>query len=148
MTPDPARPVRGALSSTTVPPRRWTVGPLCMAVLPAVTTVIPLFPLSEEPMASVMRRWGSRAKNRSFTGDENSAADDTTATSDERSWCAPGSSSDSTSGLPMASPVIMTELTRSSPTSRQTWWGSNLAIRTMREPTKLWPITPTGSPRA
>ena len=45
------------------------------------------------------------------------------------------------SGLPMASPVIITELTFSSSTSRQTSWGSNLAIRTILEPTKLWPMT-------
>ena len=45
------------------------------------------------------------------------------------------------SGLPMASPVIITEFTRSSVTSRQTWWGSNLAMRTILEPTKLWPMT-------
>ena len=41
----------------------------------------------------------------------------------------------------MASPVIMTELTLSSPTSRHTSWGSNLAIRTILAPTKLCPIT-------
>ena len=79
-------------------------------------------------MASVIRRWGRRAKNWSLTGAENSAADDTTATSDDRSWSVPGSASDSIRGLPIASPVIMTVFTRSSPTSRQTWWGSNLAI--------------------
>ena len=113
-----------------------------MAVLPAVTTVIPLFPPSEDPMASVITRLGRWTKNWSLTGAENSAADDTTA-SERREVVvgAPGSSSDSISGLPMASPVIITEFTCSSPTSRQTSWGSNLAIRTIFEPTKLWPMT-------
>ena len=45
------------------------------------------------------------------------------------------------SGLPMASPVIITEFTRSSSTSRHTWWGSNFAMSTILAPTKLWPMT-------
>ena len=41
----------------------------------------------------------------------------------------------------MASPVTMSEFTRSASTSRQTPWGSNRAMSTIFEPTKLWPIT-------
>ncbi len=41
----------------------------------------------------------------------------------------------------MASPVIMMELTFSAPTSSHTSRGSNLAMRTILEPTKLWPMT-------
>ncbi len=41
----------------------------------------------------------------------------------------------------MASPVIITEFTLSCSTSRHTAWGSNLAMRTILEPTKLWPMT-------
>ena len=41
----------------------------------------------------------------------------------------------------MASPVIITEFTLSSSTSRHTSCGSNLAISTILEPTKLWPMT-------
>ena len=112
-----------------------------MAVLPFVTTVMPLLPPSDEPTASVMRMLGRWSKKSSFTGALNSAAEDTTAKSDDRSWLVPGSSSDSTSGLPMASPVIITEFTFSSSTSRHTSCGSNLAINTILEPTKLCPMT-------
>ena len=112
-----------------------------MAVLPAVTTVMPLLPPSEDPMASVITRLGRRSKNWSLTGAEKSAADDTTASSDERSCSVPSSSRDSISGLPMASPVIITEFTFSSPTRRHTSCGSNLAIRTILAPTKLCPMT-------
>ena len=41
----------------------------------------------------------------------------------------------------MASPVIITELTFSSSTSRHTSGGSNLDIRMVRLPMKLWPST-------
>ena len=92
-------------------------------------------------MASVITRLGRRSKNWSLTGALNSAAEETTATREERSWVVPTSSSDSINGLPMASPVIMTELTPSFSTRSHTSWGSNLAIRTIFEPTKLRPIT-------
>ena len=45
------------------------------------------------------------------------------------------------SGLPIASPVIITELARSVSTSRHTSWGSNFGTRMVRLPTKLWPMT-------
>ena len=92
-------------------------------------------------MASVMTMLGRWAKKSSFTGALKSAADDTTANSEVSSWSKPGSSSDSTRGLPMASPVIITELTSSSSTRRQTSWGSNLAMSTIFDPTKLCPMT-------
>ena len=41
----------------------------------------------------------------------------------------------------MASPVIMTELTPSSSTRRHTSCGSNLAMSTIFDPTKLCPMT-------
>ena len=119
----------------------WTVGPLFIAVLPGVTSDIPLLPVSDDPMASVIMMLGRRAKNWSFTGALNSAAEETTAYREERSWLAPASSSDSISGLPMASPVIMSELTPSFSTSSHTSCGSNLAISTIFEPTKLRPMT-------
>ncbi len=46
------------------------------------------------------------------------------------------------SGLPMASPVIMTMFTFSCSMIPHTSWGSNLGTRQMRLPTKLWPMTP------
>ena len=86
ITPEPGSTRSRFSSKTTVRPSRCTVGPLFMAVLPAVTTLRPLLPPSEEPMASVMTRSGNSMKNWSFTGAENSAADDTTANRDERSY--------------------------------------------------------------
>src|SRR6516225_5507033 len=70
MTPEPGSTNSRLSSKTTVSPRRWTVGPLFMAVLPAVTTVIPLLPPSEDPMASVITMWGRCSKNWSLTGRE------------------------------------------------------------------------------
>ena len=58
MTPEPGSTSSRSSSNTTVPPSRCTVGPLFMAVLPAVTTVIPLLPPSDEPMASVISEVG------------------------------------------------------------------------------------------
>ncbi len=85
MTPEPGSTGSRFSSKTTVSPSRRTVGPLFMAVLPAVTTVMPLLPPSDDPMASVITRLGRCSKNWSLTGAENSAADDTTANSDDRS---------------------------------------------------------------
>ncbi len=85
MTPDPGSTGARSSSNTTVLPSRCTVGPLFIAVLPLVTTVMPLLPPSEEPMASVMRMLGRWSKKSSLTGELNSAADDTTASSEERS---------------------------------------------------------------
>ncbi len=85
ITPEPGTTGRSSSSRTTVSPSTCTVGPLRMAVLSLEMTVSPLLPDSEEPMASVIRMLGRRAKKWSFTGAEKRAAEETTATSEERS---------------------------------------------------------------
>ena len=84
-----------------------------MAVPPGLIIVaIPLLPDSEEPMASVMTRFGKWRKNSSLTDGEKSAAGRGDADQRRQVVGSRGSSSSaSMSGLPMASPVIMTMLT-------------------------------------
>ena len=80
----------------------------------------------------------------SFTGrrEERRGARRPTA-SDDRSYVAPGSSSASMSGRPIASPVIIIALTRSRSTSRQTLVRVELRRRARScVPTKLPPMTP------
>ncbi len=54
-----------------------------MVVLPFSTSRIPLKPLSDEPTASLMNRFGSRSKSWSFTTGEKTAAVELMATSDD-----------------------------------------------------------------
>ena len=85
ITPDPGSTGFRSSSKTTVLPRTVTVGPLFMAVSPLPMVAMPLLPDSEDPMASTMTRFGKCSKNSSLTGAENRAADEVTASSDERS---------------------------------------------------------------
>ena len=85
IVPDPGSTSRRFSSNTTVLPSTLTVGPLFIAVPPLVMVAIPLLPDSEEPTASVITRLGKWRKNSSLTGAEKSAADDVTASKDERS---------------------------------------------------------------
>ena len=58
ITPEPGLTSSRFSSNTTVPPVDDTVGPLFMAVPPGLIIEIPLLPDSDEPMASVMTRFG------------------------------------------------------------------------------------------
>ena len=119
-----------------------TVGPPFIAVLPFSTTMMPLAPPSDEPMASVSTTLGKRSRNWSLSDGENTAAVDDSDSSDDRSRPLLGSSSRaSTSGRAMASPVIISELAFSSSTSRHTSWGSNWPMSTTLLPWKLCPMT-------
>ena len=103
---------------------------------------MPLAPPSDEPTASVMTRFGKRSRNWSLSDGEKMAAVDDSDRSDDRSRPALGSSSSaSTSGRAMASPVIISELAFSASTSRHTSCGSNWLISTTLLPRKLWPMT-------
>ncbi len=94
-------------------------------------------------MASVTMRFGNRSMNCSLTEGENSAAVLDSETHVERSRAGlPGSSSASSSGRAIASPVIMIACTPSSEISSNTVLGSNWGRSTILLPTKLPPITP------
>ena len=85
--------------------------------------MMPFPPPSDEPMASVITTFGKWSKNWSFSDGENTAAVDEIDSIDDRSRPLLGSSSSaSTSGRAMASPVIIIELAFSSSTSRHTSW--------------------------
>jgi len=56
-----------------------------MAVPPGLIIETPLLPDSDDPMASVMIRFGNLSKNASFTEGENSAAVDVMPINDDRS---------------------------------------------------------------
>ena len=118
------------------------MGPLFMAVLPAVTTVMPVVAalggadgVGDDDVGQVGEELVlDRCTEQGGRGDHG----------EERGQVVvevPASSSDSTSGLPMASPVIMTEFTPSVSTRCHTSCGSNLAMSTILEPTKLCPMT-------
>jgi hypothetical protein len=141
-TPDPGSTSRRFSSSTTESCTAFTVGPPFIAVLPFCTTVYPLAPPSDEPTASDTAMFGNRSKNWSFTDGENTAAVLPTAKSEDTSYSSPRSCIVSTSGRPIASPVIMIMLTPSSPTSCHTRCASNFDTRTILLPTKLPPMTP------
>ena len=88
-----------------------------------------------------MTRVGKRAKKSSLTDGENVAALLLRAITDDVSHFASGAFSASINGRPMASPVIMSELTRSCSTKSHTFRASNLGMRTILLPTKLCPMT-------
>ncbi len=136
-TPEPGFTSSKSSSKTTVPPVEVTVGPLFMVVPPGLIIEMPLLPPSDDPMASVMTRLGKCSKNWSLTEGEKRAAVEVTPKSDDRSYEPVPSSSASIRGRPMASPVIMTMLTRSCSTSRHTTCGSKRGTSTTRLPTKL-----------
>src|SRR6202035_5807928 len=100
ITPEPGFTRSRFSSNTRVPPVDETVGPLFMDVPPGLIIEIPLLPDSEDPMASVMTRFGNREKNASLTEEEKSAAVDVIPIRDDRSYATPGSSSASMSGFP------------------------------------------------
>ena len=85
MVPEPGTTGTRSSSNTTVSPSTLTVGPLFMAVPPLVMVAMPLLPDSEEPMASTITMLGRWRKNSSLTGAENSAAEEVTASRDDRS---------------------------------------------------------------
>ena len=62
ITPEPGSTWTMSSSNTTVSPSRETVGPDFIAVVSLVTTVIPLLPDSEDPMASVIMMFGRWTK--------------------------------------------------------------------------------------
>jgi hypothetical protein len=89
-----------------------------------------------------MTMLGKRSRNWSLSDGEKMAAVDDSDRREERSRLRLGSSSSaSTSGRAMASPVIITELAFSASTRRHTSWGSNWLMSTTLFPTKLWPMT-------
>jgi len=138
---DPGSTGRSSSSRTTVSRIAVTLGPRVDSS-PDWTRVYPFEPLSDAPIASVRITLGSRSRKRSLTVGENTAAVLEIDTSDERSWSAPASSRASTRGRPIASPVIMIPLIRSSPTSCHTRLGSKRARRTILLPWNAPPITP------
>ena len=79
MMPEPGATGLRSSSRTTDCPMTETVGPLFIAVCPGLISDIPLLPVSDDPMASVIMMLGSRAKNSSLTGELKRAADETTA---------------------------------------------------------------------
>ena len=94
-------------------------------------------------MASVTTRFGNRSMNASFTAGEKSAAVLDSENHAERSRSSsPGSSSASSSGRAIASPVIMMLFTFSSAIARHTRAGSNLPTSTTLLPRNEPPITP------
>ena len=101
----------------------------------------PLPPLSDAPTPSTISRFGKCAKKSSFTAGENTAA--VLVIEEQRREIAllRRAASASTSGRPMASPVIISACTRSASTRRHTSAGSNFATSTFLWPTKLRPIT-------
>ena len=91
--------------------------------------VRPFPPPSDEPMLSVMTRFGRWRKKSSFTEGEKTAAVLITATSEERSYLPGDSSRASVSGRPMASPVMNRLWIFSASTRRHTSCGSKRATR-------------------
>ena len=66
-------------------PRATLTRPVALAVLPFSTSRMPLNPLSDDPTASLMNRFGRSSKNWSLTTGENTAAVELMATSDDMS---------------------------------------------------------------
>ena len=85
---------------------------------------MPWKPVSEAPTESTTIRFGKRCLNCSFTDGEKTAAVLATTNSDARSRPALDPASASTSGRPIASPVIASVCTRSFSMIRQTASGS------------------------
>ena len=100
-------------SSTTVSRAALTVGPPPLFwVSPLATIRMPLEPVSDEPMASMIIRFGNSSRYWSFTVGEKIAAVEASTNIDDRSSASgpPSSSSASIIGRAMASPVMATLL--------------------------------------
>jgi hypothetical protein len=99
---------------------------------------MPLAPVSEEPMASTIIRFGNSSRKRSLSTGEKTTAVEASTNSELRSSASgpPRSSRASSSGRAMASPVIETLLIASRSMVRQASWGSNRRCITERFPSK------------
>ena len=117
-----------------------TVGPP-LVWLPLTTTVYPVPPPSDDPMASVTTRLGKVSRYWSFSAEENSAAVEDRANNEVMSYDGPLVRYSSISGRAMASPVIMIRLIFSSAMVRQASAASNFERKTTFEPMKLPDIT-------
>ncbi len=110
---------------------------------PFFTIEIPLPPPSDDPIASVMTKFGKLSRNSSLDACEKSTALDETAKSDDTSGAVLFSFmvlNSSSKGRAMASPVIMRRFTFSFSTVRHTSSALNFARSTLVLPTKLWPM--------
>ena len=105
-------------------------------VSPLATVRIPLDPVSELPMASMITRFGKSSRYWSFTVGEKIAAVEARTKSDDRSRASgpPSSSRASIIGRAMASPVMLRLLMASRSTVRHTSCGSNLRRKTTTLP--------------
>ena len=140
--PLPGESTLSSSSTTTVSGPGTTVGPPFIAVPSFGTCAMPLKPPSDEPIESVITRLGKRAKKRSFTGAENSAALELTASSELVSHRFGLASSVSINGRAIASPVIMMAFAFSRSIESHTPSASNRGVSITVLPLNIMPSIP------
>ena len=106
--------------------------PAC--VWPLATMLVPPNPVSEEPMESVMTRFGNSSRKRCLRLGENNAAVLASRNSEDRSRSSTVPSRASSSGRPIASPVKNNRLTLCFSIARHTSSASNSGASTT-----VWP---------